>query len=121
MSRKFRHVNGFFDGTDYVELCDNGKIVAVNPDKRTEDITDLWTLEQIERNVKEGVWEEIISVSIPTPKISFAKVTSRRKENIENGCAMMASLGYEKLQPIKWTLFGFKYVVKLYKLEWPRK
>jgi hypothetical protein len=54
--RRFRHVNGFVDGTDYVQLED-GKAWAINKSGFATDLGDRtkYVLEYVE----EGTWVEI--------------------------------------------------------------
>lgn len=60
-SRKFRHVNGFGDGTDYLEVTEDGKVAIHNSyGLSTED--SVYTLEDCLKFVLEGKWEELEEV-----------------------------------------------------------
>ena len=58
MSRKFRNIGGFADGTDYVEVIDENMsyVVSLNGEKKT---TNHYNLSLCLEFVKNGDWEEI--------------------------------------------------------------
>jgi hypothetical protein len=59
-SRKFRHVDGFLDQTDYLEVFEDGTVNQVRKDGSIkEGFGKTYKLKYCESRVAKGVWEEV--------------------------------------------------------------
>ena len=60
VSRRFRHKNGFVCDTDYIEVIGiAGKSIFHLKNGATKDASDLWSLEDCLREVRNDRWIEI--------------------------------------------------------------
>ncbi len=64
--RRFRHVDGFYDQTESVVFNSDGTVTGHRKNGETFDLTGpYYTIEYAADNVRNGVWEEDGTVTIP--------------------------------------------------------